>query len=102
MIDTYVPDTPRSVIAELKPQKVEGLWFEYKGEKVTPSRVYFGIDVRFRGKGFENEVNGRAFCHFDCALHPVYLPDGTRFRRADLCNVCAEYKNGVLYDWYRE
>lgn len=96
----YVPDTTLEAIRNLKPQKVEGLFAMIDGEKVTPTYVWFGIDCR----NFRNDptaVHGLAFYFFKSALYPVYLPNGERFRRADLSDVEARYKDGVLCDYER-
>lgn len=98
---SFVYDTPREVIATLKPRKLVGLWFDYNGEKVTPCNLYFGIDTRLLWDN-GGQTCGKCFTHYDNALHPVYLPNGERFVWYPLANVNCRYKNGTLYDFYRQ
>lgn len=101
----YVGSTPISTIRELKPITVKGLYYiDDDGNKRTPSRVWFSCDSRNWHQN-ESLVHGRACTSYfgknGTCLTPVYLPDGTRYR-VDLCDVTAYYKDGVLYDFYRE
>lgn len=97
---SFVPDTDRSIIKSLAPRKVDGLWFDYNGEKLTPINLYFGCDTRlFRSDGMPC---GRCYTHYDNALHPVCLPNGDWFIWYPLANVNAHYKDGQIYDYYRQ
>ena len=100
-VRSFMYDTPREVIRSLKPFKKNGLYIvEDDGSKTTPSSIYFGIDTRlFRKDGV---ACGGAYFHYKCALYPVFLPDGTRYREPRFANVSCRYKNGELYDFYRE
>ena len=100
-VRTYMPDTSLEVIHSLKPWKKEGLYCVMDdGEIVVPTRIYFGIDTRLFRK--DGNPCGRAYYHYCCALHPVLLPDGTQYREPNLSNVCCSYKDGLLYNFYRE
>ncbi len=98
----YVQDTPFEVIRNYPNMKVSGLYYiDDDGDKIqvaNHSNIYFGSDMRWR---YENGVHGLAYVYTRCALYPVYLPDGSRFRNADLCSVSARYKDGVIYDYGR-
>lgn len=90
-------DTPLDKISMLKPVRISGLYFEYKGEKYIPKRVWFGCGLSWIGT-----PNGLAYCHFDNALRPVCTQDGKHFRISYLANVTASYDNIELSDWRRE
>lgn len=84
-----VPDTSLEDIRNMKPYKERGLWAEYCGERITPSVIYFGSDLRFL---IENSKgNGYAYYPYGNALRPVYLSDGTHFRNPELANVSCDY-----------
>jgi len=101
-VRSHEPDTPFQTIKELKEMKVEGLYIvNSNGMKMTPSNLYFGCDTRLWSPS-DGKKCGDAYFHFCSALYPVYLPDGKRFHISGLSNVCCRYKNGILYDWYRE
>lgn len=98
---SFVPDTDRAIIKSLEPRKIDGLWFDYNGKKLTPHNLYFGCDTRlihFNG----GETCGKCFTHYDNALRPVYLANGERFIWYPLANVNCYYKNGMLYDFHRQ
>lgn len=93
-----LPDTTREEAQQIKPRKIDGLYFMYNGQKETPGKVWFGCDLR----EFHDDPNeiGLAYCHFDNALRAVYLPDGQQLQDPKLRNVAAYYKNGILYDFH--
>ena len=102
-VRSYMEDTSREEIAKIQPYKVEGLYFiDDEGNKVTPHSLYFGCDCRFVHEPTDAYANGKCFCHYDNALHPVMLPNGKRYIRRDWANVSCRYKNGLLYDFYRQ
>lgn len=88
-------------IADLRPIKVEGLYFDYHGEKRTPLGLYFSSDLRDWWNNPE-EYDGRLYTYFDNALRPVYMPDGKQFEKRGLACVCAVYRNGFITDFYKE
>ena len=97
-----VQDTPLEVIQNYPKMKVDGLYYiDNDGKKATPHNIYFGCDCRLAHND-ETEVHGRAYEAGGYCLSPIFLPDGTRFRNADLCNVSARYKDGVISGYYRE
>lgn len=97
---TFVPDTSLNVIKSLAPRRLEGLWFDYNGEKLTPRNLYFGCDTRlFRSDG---QVCGKCFTHYDNALRPVCLPNGKRFIWYPLANINAYYENGIIHGYHRQ
>lgn len=98
---SFMPDTSLAVIATLKPRKLDGLWFEYNGEKLTPSNLYFGCDTRLIRSDVDGKC-GKCFTLYDNALRPVYLSNGERFVWYPLANVNCRYKNGRLYGFYRQ
>lgn len=98
---SFVPDTNRAIIKSLEPRKIAGLWFDYNGEKLTPHNLYFGCDTRLIRSDVDGKC-GKCFTHYDNALRPVYLPNGERFVWYPLANVNCRYKNGMLYDYYRQ
>lgn len=69
--------------------KIEGLWFD--AEPAIPPYVWF------------SDVNGKAYCHYNNALHPVYKGD-TQFAVADksMWGMSATYKDGKLYKWHKD
>ena len=93
-------DTPREVIAQLKPLRISGLYFMYNGEKVMPNRVWFGCG-KWINNEWHSEHNGYAWCHYDNALRAVYTKGGQHFRLDYLSNVQAQYDNVKLTDWKR-
>lgn len=101
-VRSYMPDSSREFIASLQPKKIEGLYaFDDNGNKIVPTRIYFGIDTRlFRPE--DGVACGRAYYFYGCALRPVFLPNGKRFRMKNWSNICCRYKNGILSDFYRE
>ena len=99
-VRSYMPDSSREFIQSLQPWEKKSLYVEINGKKVTPTSLYFGIDTRlFRPDGSRC---GGAYYHYGCALHPVFLPNGKRYREPQLSNVCADYKNGIVCNFYRE
>jgi hypothetical protein len=99
-VRSYMPDTSIDAIHSLEPWEKKGLYVEINGEKITPKYLWFGIDTRlFREDGI---ACGHCYYHYNNALHPVYLPDGTRYREPQLSNVSADYKDGIVCDFYRE
>ncbi len=69
--------------------KIEGLWFD--AEPAIPPYVWF------------SDVNGKAYCHYNNALHPVYKGD-IQFAVADkaMWGMSATYKDGKLYKWHKD
>lgn len=102
-IRSHVPDTTMEEIKQLQPYKVDGLYYiDNMGKKQIPQTIYFGIDIRWRGNGFENAYNGKVFVHSNCALCSVYLPDGTQYENRKLANVLADYSNGMISNFRKE
>ena len=100
-VRSFMPDSSLEFIRSLQPWEKKGLYVEIDGEKITPTRLYFGCDTRlFRPDG--GSPCGGCYWFYGCALHPVFLPDGTHYREPKLANVCASYKNGIVCDFYRE
>lgn len=103
VIRSYVEDTSREEIAKIEPYYCVGLYFiDDDGNKVTPHSLYFGCDSRLFHEPTDAYTNGKCYCHYDNALHPVMLPNGKRYIRRDWANVTCRYKDGRLYDFYRE
>jgi len=100
----YVPQTSYEVYHNYPEKKVVGLYYvDDDGNKVTPYNLYFSSDMRFANND-ETQVHGRAFT---CAmgkhgttLYPVYLPNGKRYRNANLCGISARYKENIIKDYY--
>ena len=100
----YVPQTAYEVYHNYHEKKVVGLYYvDDDGNKVTPHNLYFSSDMR-KYNNDETQVHGRAFT---CAmgkhgttLYPVYLPNGKRYRNADLCGISARYKENIIKDYY--
>ena len=99
-VRSFMYDSTRDFISTLRPWKNDGLYCIINGEKVTPTSLYFGCDTRL----FREDGNACGFCywHYACALHPVFLQNGKRYREPKLANVCAYYKDGKVFDFYRE
>ena len=98
-----ITDTPLNVIKALEPMKIEGLYaYDRQGNKVTPYRIYFGINMRELTGNPNETTNGTAYFHYDNALRPVFKADCSRLVLSHLSNVCCSYDNGILHDWYRE
>lgn len=69
--------------------KIEGLWFD--AEPAIPPYVWF------------SDINGKAYCHYNNALHPVYKGDN-QFAVADkaMWGMSATYKDGKLFKWHKD
>ncbi len=69
--------------------KIEGLWFDE--EPTIPPYVWF------------SDVNGKAYCHYNNALYPVYKDD-EQFAVADkaMWGMSATYKDGKLCQWHKD
>ena len=69
--------------------KIEGLWFD--AEPAIPPYIWF------------SDVNGKAYCHYNNALLPVYKGD-KQFAVADkvMWGMSATYKDGKLYKWHKD
>ena len=97
--DFIVCDSPSAALDTIYKIAVPDLYFiDADGEKIAPSRVWFGTDTRWaRTEG--GAPNGRAFTAYNGRLCPVYLGDGSRLVDASLCNVTANYVDGCLSDF---
>lgn len=98
---SFVFDTPLDVIVSLPTKEVKGLYaYDDDGNKIIPTEIYFGSDTRLcRDNGVKC---GKAYYHYNHALRPVYLPDGTRFHIDGLANVCCQYKDNIVFGWSKE
>lgn len=99
----YVPQTTYEVYHNYPDKKVVGLYYvDDEGNKVTPYNLYFSSDMR-KCNNDETKVHGRAFTcamgKHSTTLYPVYLPNGKRYRNADLCGISARYKDNIIKDF---
>lgn len=101
MEDYNKADSTREEIAKMEPVRIDGLYFNYHGEKMTPSYLWFGIDLH-TWLDRKDCNGGECYIHYDNALHPVHLPDGKQLVMPDKRNVSADYKNGVICNFHRE
>lgn len=100
-VRSFMYDTDLKTIRSLQPFRLDGLYIiDDNGNKITPRDLWFGIDTRlFRPD--DGEACGYCYYHYNAALYPVYL-DGKRYRRPEWCNVSADYKDGVICNFYRQ
>lgn len=79
-----------------KPIKIEGLYFNYNGEKKEPCSVWFS--------DLESEVTskGRCHCMYDNALHDVYISENEVYYNAELAGLSASYDGKEISGFYRE
>lgn len=76
-----------------KPLKIEGLYFDYNGEKKQPNSIWFS-DV-------ESDISTKGKCHciYDNALHDVFTPDGKAYFNAELAGLSAGYDGKTIYNF---
>lgn len=90
-------DTTRAELQKLgiKQIRLSGLYVNYQGERITPTRIWFDCDL---SGYFENPKRngGYAFYHYDNALRPVICPNGNQLRIETLRNVSANYDGAEL------
>ena len=69
-------------------EPIKGLTFN---DGQTPPYVWF------------SDMDGKAYCHYDCALHPVYL-NGKQFEADSKTKwgMSAYYKDNKLYKWHKQ
>lgn len=79
-----------------KPIKIEGLYFNYKGEKKQPGNVWFS--------NVESEVTSKGKCHcmYDNALHEVYTSKNEVYYNSELAGLSASYNGKEISSFYRE
>lgn len=90
-------DTTRAELQELgiKQLRISGLYVNYQGERITPTRIWFDCDL---SGYFDNPKRngGYAFYHYDNALRPVMHNDREQLRIENLRNVSADYDGANL------
>ena len=79
-----------------KPIKIEGLHFNYNGEKKQPGNVWFS--------DLESEIirKGKCHCMYDNALYEVYTSENEVYYNAELAGLSASYDGKKISGFYRE
>ncbi len=79
-----------------KPIKIEGLYFNYNGEKKEPRTVWFS-DV-------ESEVSTKGKCHcmYDNVLYEVYTSNNEVYYNTELAGCSASYDGKTIHNFFTE
>ena len=79
-----------------KPITIEGLHFNYNGEKKQPGNVWFS-DVES-----EATRKGKCHCMYDNALYVVQTSENEVYYNSELAGLSASYDGKIIYNFYRE